>query len=539
MSGTGNSVVSVLATGDQRIDGILYDRAWSDAVVTYSMPTSASTYGPGYGANENLGLRMCSDAMSDALRFYLDTQFKNSANNGFAVEGFTNIRLKLTSAADANIRLAQTTRDPFDYKTAWGYYPSTEETGGDVWMHTEVYDYTNPQPGGYSNVTLIHEIGHTLGLEHGHQTTKFGRLPLLYDSMEYTVMTYRSHVGADAGKYSNEPWGYPQSYMMLDIAALQHIYGANYTTNNDDTVYAWSPKNGTTMVNGEAALTPGSNRIFTTIWDGGGNDTYDLQAYKADLSLDLAPGAASSFGKMQIARLAPGVFAEGNIYNALLHKEDIRSLIENAIAGSGNDKVSGNEGNNRLEGRDGDDELTGFDGNDQLLGQRGMDVLWGRMGADTLRGALGDDRLVGGRGEDRLFGGADHDRLHGGHGRDRLEGGDGNDVITGGKGQDTLIGNAGRDVFKFNDIAHSSKYERADNILDFVPDMDLIDLSRLSKTDFLFCGAGAFLVTGPSVIQRHAEGETRLYVDVDSDGESDMRIDLAGLLMLDSDDFIL
>jgi serralysin len=58
-------------------------------------------------------------------------------------------------------------------------------------------------------------------------------IPVEADSMEYTVMSYRSHVlGDTVNGYGNETFGFAQTLMMLDIAALQYMYGANFTTNN-------------------------------------------------------------------------------------------------------------------------------------------------------------------------------------------------------------------------------------------------------------------------------------------------------------------
>src|SRR3546814_15852656 len=62
------------------------------------------------------------------------------------------------------------------------------------------------------------------------------------------------------------------------IRALQHLYGADFTTNNGNTVYSWNPLNGQTLVDGAVAISPGGNRIFATLWDGGGVDPYDLRS---------------------------------------------------------------------------------------------------------------------------------------------------------------------------------------------------------------------------------------------------------------------
>src|SRR5690606_38914874 len=150
------------------------------------------------------------------------------------------------------------------------------------------------------------------------------------DSMEYSIMTYRAYIGAPvSGGYGNEEYGYAQTYMMLDIAALQRMYGADFSTNSGKTVYKWKPGSGDTYVNGKVGIDAASgadaNRIFATIWDGGGTDTYDLTAYSSGVRIDLRPGKHSVFSDAQLAFLGGGPndgFARGNIFNALLYKGD-------------------------------------------------------------------------------------------------------------------------------------------------------------------------------------------------------------------------
>ena len=88
-------------------------------------------------------------------------------------------------------------------------------------------------------------------------------LPANVDSMEFSVMTDRPYVGAPLlGYYTNEQWGYAQSWMMLDIQALQTMYGADYSTNAGNTTYTWSPTTGQTFV--EAAI-PGELLASATV----------------------------------------------------------------------------------------------------------------------------------------------------------------------------------------------------------------------------------------------------------------------------------
>ncbi len=125
--------------------------------------------------------------------------------------------------------------------------------------------------------------------------------------------------------------------MMYDIAAIQYMYGANFNHNSGNTVYTFSPTTGEMFVNGVGQGTPEDNHIFRTIWDGNGIDTYNLSNYTTDLEIDLAPGGWSNFHSGQLAHLsiANDIYARGNVFNALQFEGDSRSLIENAIGGSG------------------------------------------------------------------------------------------------------------------------------------------------------------------------------------------------------------
>ncbi|TDE38353.1 M10 family metallopeptidase [Antarcticimicrobium sediminis] len=539
MSGTGHTTTWTTASGDARVDGILYGTHWADPTLTYSFPSTSGEYDPSDGAGEAAGLFAATPAIRDAAGFALDRATGTAADDGFSVEGFTGLRVKVTTLEQAHIRVAQTTQDPYGYGTAWGYFPSTYDSGGDVWLSNVSFDYSAPQAGGYAYISVLHELGHALGLEHGHDSGTFGVVPTGYDAMEYTIMSYRSYPGASSNMYSNAEWGYAQSYMMLDIAALQYLYGADYSTNSGNTVYRWAPDSGETLVNGEAAISPGANRIFATIWDGGGTDTYNLSAYDTDLVIDLMPGSASVFAGAQLARLGAGELATGNIYNALLQGDDPRALIENVIAGAGDDVIFGNTADNLLKGKQGNDTISGRTGGDSLIGNAGQDRLDGGLGDDDLAGGTGRDRLLGARGSDSLDGGKGNDILKGGKGKDLLQGNDGDDTLVGGLGQDMLLGAEGADSFRFLTAEDSAAFNTSDHIGDFLSGTDFIDLSALIPGTFALQIGGPFTATGPSVITRDKGDDIVVRADLDGDGKADFGIVLDSISAVAAGDFIL
>ena len=382
---TPRGVKNISSSGSVYVDGVLSGFAWSQKSIEYAFPSSAKSYG--YNGYPDHGFNSISGAQREMAMFALDTSFGNKANDGFSVEGFTNLKISKGGDKSAEVRLAETN---FETPTAWGFYPATGSKGGDVWFGVQE-SYRNPVAGTFAAATMLHELGHALGLKHGHQDGgSFGTIPDDADSQEYSLMTYTNFIGGPGGAVTYERFGAPQTYMMIDIAALQHMYGADFSTNSGRTVYSWKPNGGETYVNGKVAIDPGGNRIFATIWDGGGRDTYDLSRYKSDLTIDLSPGGFSKFSNGQLSDLGGGPnggHARGNIFNALLYHNNKRSLIEDAKGGGGDDYIVGNTGKNHLYGNGGEDRLFGLSGSDILIGGGGADYFGfaSGYGKDTVR----------------------------------------------------------------------------------------------------------------------------------------------------------
>ena len=140
--------------------------------------------------------------------------------------------------------------------------------------------------------------------------------------------------------------------MMYDIAALQHLYGADFTANAGDTTYAWSPTTGASFVNGARAVAPGGNRIFDDHLGRRRHRHLRRSPTTRPASGSTSrPARASTLSTAQSADLGGGPnggIARGNVYNALQYRGDPRSLIENAVGGPGNDTIIGNAARNAL-----------------------------------------------------------------------------------------------------------------------------------------------------------------------------------------------
>ena len=172
-----------------------------------------------------------------------------------------------------------------------------------------------------------------------------------------------------------------------------------------------------------------------TLYDNGGNDTLDLRTDTKDQRVYLRPEGISD--------------VYGLTGNLIIARD---TVIENFIAGSGDDLVAGNAVANYLSGRDGDDRLWGSGGDDILEGGAGADRLDGDAGLDwvSYRGSdaavtvnLGLGTVMGGHAEgdvlieiENVIGSDYEDVLVGNDGANRLEGGAGADQLDGGAGID-------------------------------------------------------------------------------------------------------
>ncbi len=448
---------------------------------------------------------------------------------------------------------------------------------GDVWLNNSMAIIKHPTLGDEGWATILHELGHALGLVH-----PFDNVPLLnasLDTNQYTVMSYDPHPA------SATVW--PVTPMLYDIQALQSLYGANMSTRAGNTVYfGASPGHVYTLAD--------HGSIILTIWDAGGIDAIDAANQTGAVKIDLNAGHYSSIGALT-----------NNVAIAF------GAVIENAKGGKGNDILVGNDGANVLTGGGGNDSLNGQGGIDaanyanaaagvtvslaitvaqatggagsdtlagleNLIGSAYADTLIGNAAANILLGGGGNDSLDGGGGVDTasyagaaagvtlslaigtaqatggagadtlarfenllggayadtltgnfagntLWGGGGSDRLNGNGGNDVLSGQGGNDTLGGGQGNDQLWGGAGADFFVFSTALNATS--NVDVIRDYSVADDTI---RVAHAIFTQAGAigpldsGAFqrsaaaLDTSDRIIYQAASGA--LFYDADGTG---------------------
>ncbi len=209
-------------------------------------------------------------------------------------------------------------------------------------------------PGAYGYMTLIHEIGHALGLKHPGDYNSTGPngadppyLPAALDSEKFAVMSYVDN--ADSAVYHSTPG-------LLDIAAVQYLYGVNNAAAGSARSYSFS----------------GSAPFVASLLSSGSDDTIDISNQSQPCSVFLQPGSLCSIGLD-----ASGLPARDNL------AIPFTATVRNVVGGSAADLIVGNALNNLLDGGAGNDRIVGGPGNDSIIGGPGNDSIDGGGGSDT------------------------------------------------------------------------------------------------------------------------------------------------------------
>jgi serralysin len=473
----------------QIIDALSHPQSWPAGGLTYSLPGAGASWGdygagdepsnPDYGVLNPVQVSAFREAMAawDQLIVPTVTEVGDAAPGQIRI-AFSDLQDHRASSPDTH---------------GYTFLGAGSGRAGDIWLD-EALKGSRFTPGTDDGWTLLHEIGHALGLRH-----PFGdaaALPAEYDNLRYTVMAYEPPVDGVllTGRTSAQGVGLDASYvrpstpMLFDVVAIQAKYGAAEAAVGSST-YTFDE----------------SRPILQTIYDTGGVDTFDLSANSRGSIVDLTPGEFSSIGywsgSAQAAYWASALAAPWSLgwLNQQFAKAEVYTwsrnvatapgtVIENVIGAAGGDTINGNAAANQVFGRAGADSISGGDGEDYLRGEDGNDTVAGGGAFDDIHGNLGDDVAFGGEGNDWVVGGKDNDRLSGeggddivygnlgedtcdgGAGADLVRGGQANDVLFGRDGDDWLSGDRGDDTIAGGggaDIFHGSQDAGIDRVLDF------------------------------------------------------------------------
>lgn len=391
---------------------------------------------------------------------------------------------------------------------SYPYYTSDLTASGDVFMNSQDIG----TDGSVNYGTLLHEIGHAIGLKHPTEvvTDNAANPAVVHDQVlssddpDLTIMA----------EVEDQTTGADSHLQTLDMQAAAYLYGPAGTGG----VYTGSAT--------------GSNSVSSWSWD------------------------AST---------------ETLTQTALQTNEAVRGTsVNDVIHGLAGDQLFGLDGNDTLYGAGGGDKLYGGPGTDLLVGGGG-DTFYVDSATTTVVESVDDpsntvDATVsfalpdnihslqvygegltaqGNDGGDTLYGdGTYATDLIGGAGSDYIAGGTGNDTITGGSGGDDLMyGGGGDNQFVFTSLNEIPLGDYLTIVGDFVSGQDTIDLSAITTTGtdpgqpLSFIGTSAFSDQAGQVRDFNDGTNTFVQGDLNGDGTADFEITLYGLPALQANDF--
>jgi hypothetical protein len=207
--------------------------------------------------------------------------------------------------------------------------------------------------GGYGWETLIHEIGHAMGLKHpGAYDAGGGKAPAPYlpatsDNRAMSVMSYNDPAASQILNVSGSPSALtysltssnPGTYQTYDLAALQYLYGANKSTvtsevsvgdDYDQFRTLWAPQAGGVSLNASA-----TNRANLFDLRQGGYSSISLRATDAEQTAEIK----SKFLKLNFSD-ANATSSATTVYSILKSSKNSKKVALSATLYNGKNNLA-------------------------------------------------------------------------------------------------------------------------------------------------------------------------------------------------------
>ena len=220
-------------------------------------------------------------------------------------------------------------------------YSQTPYTGaaGDVYLNINSAANTLPSynPGSAGWFLLLHELGHSLGLKHPHDDGGTGRPTLSdigFDSLDMdwaTIMSYNDDAFANLVEWD------PATPMVLDVLALQHLYGPNTSTHAGMSIHVLKDQD-----------------MYSTLWDASGTDTLTLSLATEGWTLHLPDIQLSTSVSTLVGLAAPTQDLATSVPTTLTW---LLGDMENVWGSLYDDVVHSNRLRNEIDGGGGVDQV--------------------------------------------------------------------------------------------------------------------------------------------------------------------------------------
>ena len=432
LAGSGSPTTDITSatqlTANTDTNTILMGPYWDDSSLSYSIHNQDDPVGYNYSsyASTVAGAVTANNNMWD---YRTDVQAMFSAIEDSSALTFEEIVEDPSTGTVGDLRMAFSdgfAGDGAGSAGAFAFSPSNDTPiAGDIWWNDSDPDNFDLSSGTKGFQRGNHEIGHALGLSHPHDSGSYDNSTLagigdsIKDNYRYTVMSYNQggtgtsyyydrnmvvdftvnsyNVGTNFASITyTSSRVMPATMMILDVEALEHLYGAS-TANSADTTYDVSTY---------------GDEFIRTITDSGGTDTIDASSTTRANTINLEAGSLSSINVKTQANLvteiedaiiaaaaAQGVTlarTDAAVQNRITYFENTwlaskdanaqpttggtalytgadnlaiarSATIENAVGGSAGDTITGNGSSNQITGGGGDDIIDGGDGTDTAI----------------------------------------------------------------------------------------------------------------------------------------------------------------------------